>query len=155
MSFVEIPPFITEKEREYFLSKIDDPDWYQHKSTVSAKQSPLQFKQISFRGIAAALMKMDPNTIQDWHTDGINLKRNTLILHPISDNYSPFTCKSGSTSKPIIANTQEKHAVFNNNNVRLNLQIPFVEEYNDVHSNKNSVVWKLLDRFYEENNEQY
>ena len=153
MSFIEIEPFVTEAERQYFLLKIDEPNWYQHKSTVSGRKSPLQFKEIEYRGIKAALMKMDPNTTQDWHTDGIDLKRNTLVLHPLTKNYSPFMSKDGSSTKPIIANTQAKHAVFNNENVRLNLQIPFSAAFDDVHADKNSVVWKLLNRFYKENNE--
>lgn len=153
MSFIEIEPFITDEERKYCLSKIDDYDWYQHKSTVSGSKSPLQFKKIEYRGIEAALMKMDPNTTQGWHTDGINLKRNTVIIHPLTNNYAPFVSEGGSSTNPIIANTQVKHAVFNNENVRLNLQIPFPDAFYDVHSDKNSVLWKLLNRFYRENNE--
>lgn len=94
-------------------------------------------------------MKMDPNTIQDWHTDGVNLKRSTVIIHPLTDNYSPFKSKQGESIQPIIANTQEDHAVFNNNNVRMNLQIPFDVDYNDA-LDYNSVVSKTLREFYGE-----
>ena len=154
MSFTEIEPFVTDNEREHFLSRIDEPNWYQHKSTVSGRQSPLQFKPVTYRGIQAFLMKMDPNTIQEWHTDSVKMQRNTLIIHPLTENYSPFMSENGSSTKPIIADTQSKHAVFNNDQARLNLQIPFPDLYNDVHADKNSVVWKLLNRFYKENNEQ-
>ena len=153
MSFREIDPFVTDAERQHLLSRINDLNWYQHKSTVSGRLSPLQFKRINFRGVEAALMKMDPNTTQDWHTDGINLKRSTLILHPLTDNYSPFMSEQGQSDKPIIANTQTKHAVFNNNVYRLNLQIPFDVDYNDA-IQYNSPVWKLLNKFYKENYEQ-
>jgi len=152
VSFIEIQPFITKQEKQQFLLRMHEPGWYQHKSTVSGRLSPLQFKQIKFRGIDAALMKMDPNTVQDWHTDGINLKRSTLILHPLTDEYAPFTVEDGHSSNPIIANTQAKHAVFNNNNYRLNLQIPFDLEYYQA-IKYNSDVWKLLNSFYKENNE--
>lgn len=154
MSFIEIEPFVTEEEKLYFFTKIDEDDWYHHKSTVSGRQSPLQFKEIEYRGVRAALMKMDPNTTMWWHTDGISLNRPTVIIHPLTNNYSPFLSEDGFSSKPIIANTQAKHAVFNNENIRLNLQIQFPDLYNDVHADKNSVVWKLLNRFYKENNEQ-
>ena len=154
MSFIEIEPFVTKAERQSFLFRIDESDWYHHKSTVSGRQSPLQFKPIIYRGVSACLMKMDPNTIQEWHTDSVKMQRNTLILHPLTENYSPFMGKDGSSTKPIIANAQSKHAVFNNENIRLNLQIPFPNAFDDVHADKNSVVWKLLNRFYKENNEQ-
>lgn len=153
MGFTEIMPFVTEKEREYFLSFLHDDDWYKHKSTVSGRESPLQFKAVKFREIDAYLMKMDPNTTQDWHTDSLKNNRATLILHPLTENYAPFQSLEGATSKPIIADVQSKHAVFNNNNIRMNLQIPFNIPYRDIHSDKNSVVWKLLNRFYKENDD--
>jgi len=152
MSFTEIESFVTDEERQYFLSRIDESDWYQHKSTVSGRLSPLQIKRVTFRGVDAALLKMDPDTTQDFHTDGVNLKRSTVIIHPLTDNYAPFTSEQGQSSKPIIANTQASHAVFNNNNTRLNLQIAFDVDYNDAIED-NSIVWNLLNRFYKENNE--
>jgi len=152
MSFVEIAPFVTEQEKQYFLSRINETDWHQHKSTVSGRLSPLQFKRISYRGVEAALMKMDPNTTQDWHTDGVNLKRSTVILHPLTEDYAPFMSEVGQSSRPIIANTQAKHAVFNNSNSRMNLQIPFDIDYNEAIQD-NSEVRHILNRFYEENYE--
>lgn len=152
MSFTEIESFVTDQERQYFLSRISESDWYQHKSTVSGRLSPLQIKRVTFRGVDAALLKMDPDTTQDFHTDGVNLKRSTVIIHPLTDNYAPFISEQGQSSKPIIANTQASHAVFNNNNTRLNLQIAFDVDYNDAIED-NSIVWNLLNRFYKENNE--
>ena len=152
MSFTEIKPFVTEQEKEYFLSRLYEPDWYQHKSTVSGRLSPLQFKRIEYRGVEAALMKMDPYEVQGWHTDGVELKRSTVILHPLTDNYAPFSSMSGSSTTPIIANTQSKHAVFNNDKHRMNLQLAFDVDYN-VGILDNSPIWKLLNRFYKENNE--
>lgn len=149
MNFREIPVFVTQDERAYFLSKITDTDWHQHRSTASGQLSPLQYKRIVYRGIEAGLMKMDANAIQDWHTDGVNLKRSTVIIHPLTDNYSPFKSKQGESVHPIIADTQQDHAVFNNNNVRMNLQIPFDVDYNDA-LDYNSVVSKTLRRFYGE-----
>ena len=150
MTFTEIKPFVTQQERALFLSRIDEQDWYQHRSTVSGQQSPLQFKRITYRGVDAALMKMDPNTIQNWHTDGVTLKRSTLILHPLTEKYAPYTTKTSQSVCPVIANTQAEHAVFNNNQIRLNLQIPFDVEYNEAMQD-NSIVWNMLNRFYEEN----
>lgn len=159
MSFTEIEPFVTDEERQYLLSRIDEENWFQHKSTVSGLLSPLQLKSIEYRGVSATLLKMDPNTTQDFHTDGVVLKRNTVIIHPLTDNYAPFSIEQISptqlldqSAKPIIANTQARHAVFNNNNTRLNLQIPFNVDYNDSIQD-NSEVWNLLNRFYKENNE--
>lgn len=149
MSFIEIKPFVTKIEKEHFLSMINETDWYQHKSTVSGRLSPLQFKRIEYRGVEAALMKMDPNTIQDWHTDGIHLKRSTLIIHPLTDDYAPFSSHVGLSDKPIVANTQEPHAVFNNDSIRMNLQIAFDVEYNDA-IDYNSDVSKMLRNFYEQ-----
>jgi len=154
VSFTEINPFITEKERLFFISMEDSDDWIQHKSSVSGRLSPLFYKTIEYRGIKSYLLKMHPNAVQDWHTDGVTLKRNTLILHPLTENYAPYRSIDGVSAKPIIADTQVKHSVVNNEYTRMNLQIPFIESYKDVHANKNSVVWKLLNKFYKENNEQ-
>ena len=152
MSFTEIKPFLTDEEKQRFLARIDEDEWHQHKSTVSGKLSPLQFKRDKLRGIDVLLMKMDPNAVQDWHTDGVTLKRNTLILHPITDNYAPFQSEQGESTQPIIADTQARHAVFNNESTRLNLQIPFDVDYNDA-IKEDSPVWDVLNKLYKDDNE--
>ena len=154
MSFIEIPPFVTEKERLFFISMDDSDDWIQHKSSVSGRLSPLFYKIVYYRGIKSYLLKMYPNAVQDWHTDGVTLKRNTLILHPLTENYAPYRSIDGESTKPIIADTQVKHSVVNNEYTRMNLQIPFVYSYKDVLDDDNNIVWKLLDKFYKENDEQ-
>ena len=151
MSFTVIKSFVTNEERQYLLSKIDEEDWYQHTSS-KGRPSPIQLKPVKYRNVNAVLLKLNPNTTQDFHTDGVNFKRRTVIIHPLTDNYAPFISKQGKSTKPIIANTQVSHAVFNNNTTRLNLQIPFDIDYNDAVQD-NSEVWNLLNRFYKENNE--
>ena len=91
MSFIEVNPFVTDEEKNFFLSKIDEDDWIQHRNTKSGTLSPLNFKgPFVFRKHEVFLMKMYPNAVQDWHTDGVQFKRSTLILHPLTDNYAPF-----------------------------------------------------------------
>ena len=150
MSFIEVNPFVTDEEKNFFLSKIDEDDWIQHRNTKSGTLSPLNFKgPFVFRKHEVFLMKMYPNAVQDWHTDGVQFKRSTLILHPLTDNYAPFQSETDQSDKVIIADTQSKHAVFNNKETRLNLQIFFDVDYSEAIKD-NSIVWKTLKSFWNE-----
>ena len=161
--FKEIEPFLTNDEINEYLSMVDADGWHRHKSTQSGRVSPLQFKAVKFRNIVtnffkpddvenAMIMKMDPNEEMWWHTDGVG-KRQTTIIHPIhpSTDYAPFETRDEGkyyqSSKPIIANTLAEHAVFNNDNVRLNLQIPFNIEFEDA-IQEDSIVMKTLKQIY-------
>ena len=91
---------------------------------------------------------MNPNAKQDWHTDGILLKRNSVIIHPISSNYAHCLTKDGNFNKTAILNTQKEHAVFNNSEIRLNLQIPLDVNFDYLVKNKNCSHWKFIDSLY-------
>lgn len=128
-----IDDFITDEERAHLLSQVDGDGFVQHKSTVSGELSPLMFKPVKFRNFSrASIMKMLPNTTQEMHVDGANLKRNTLIIHPLTSNYAPIVTQAGDVHQTAIVNTQEPHAVFNNDNVRVNLQLPFDVDFVDL-----------------------
>lgn len=161
--FKEIKPFLTDDEINEYLSMLDADDWHRHKSTKSGRESPLQFKAVKFRDIEtnffkpedvenAMIMKMEPNEEMWWHTDGVG-KRQTTIIHPIhpSTDYAPFETRDGDKhykcGNPIIANTLAEHAVFNNDNIRLNLQIPFNITFEEA-IEENSIVMKTLNLIY-------
>lgn len=149
MSFIEIDPFLTKEEIEYFKSFAEQDGWQGHKSTVSGRSTGLQYRGVQFRGKLTMLSKLDPNVKLDWHTDGINLGRHTTLLHPVTDDYAPFMCEDGQTTKPALVNTQARHAVFNNNNIRLNLQIPFSVDFEEVKADSDHWVWKEIEKLYE------
>lgn len=84
-SYFKIANFVTTEERECLLSLRESDDFIQHKSTKSGKLSPLNFLPIKFRNFERAwIMKMIPHAEQEMHTDGENLGRNVLIIHPLS-----------------------------------------------------------------------
>lgn len=148
-SYYEIPNFLTQEERIYFLSLIDT-EFINHKSTKTGKASPLNFLPVEFRGIdRVLLMKMLPNVEQSWHTDGANLKRHSVIIHPITDNYAPLCTREGNTTLTAIVNTQVEHAVFNNDYTRLNLQIPIDLPFEELIENKDNDYWKMIEGLYE------
>lgn len=135
MKYLKIQPFLTEEESSYYLTEALKPDgFFAHKSTKSGRSTYLNFKPIEFKGLErCALAMVEPNDTVDWHTDGT---RDTVIIHPLSDNYAPCTTLDGEVSGPIILNVREKHAVFNNDQIRVSLQIfcpmkfsPNIEDY--------------------------
>lgn len=149
LSYHIIPDFLTLQEHEYFLSLIDSDDFINHKSTRTGLSSPLNFLPIEFRGIdRVLLMKMNPNAEQPWHVDGENLKRNSVIIHPVTKNYAPLVTKEGKVTQTAIVNTQVEHAVFNNENTRLNLQIPIDMPFEELLKNKDNKHWKLIEGLY-------
>lgn len=144
-----IPDFITNEEREYFLSLIDSEDFINHRSTRTGLPSPLNFLPIQFRGLERAfLMKMNPNAEQPWHVDGVNLRRHSVIIHPITENYAPLVTLDGEVTETAIVNTQVEHAVFNNDCVRMNLQIPIDMPFEDLINDRTDENWKLIEGLY-------
>lgn len=124
-SFKIINDFLTYEEVRTYLEMIDDPNFVNHRSTITGEPSPLNFLPVEFRGIERVLlMKMEPHAVQDWHTDGKNLGRNCVIIHPLTDNYAHAETEDGIIEGTAILNTQKRHAVFNNESIRMNLQIP-------------------------------
>ena len=77
-------------------------------------------------------MMMKPNTTQDWHTDMKG--RNAVLIYPLSpeEDYAHCEFESDSINFPAIVNTQMKHRVVNNNNIRVNLQVAFNKDMNEV-----------------------
>ena len=151
-SYYQLPDFLTDIEKEHFLSLIDSPDFINHKSTNTGIASPLNFLPVEFRGIdRVLLMKMYPNAVQDWHTDGVGLRRHSVIIHPLTKDYACAQTNDGEINGTAILNTQAKHAVFNNNTTRMNLQIPIDESFENLIQNKDSKHWKIIERLYNDN----
>lgn len=147
-SFIKIDDFVTKEEKVHLLSLAESSNFIQHSSTKSGKASSLNFLPIQFRNFQRAwIMKMYPNARQEMHTDGKDLGRNVLIIHPLTENYAPTITQHGEINTTAIINTQEYHAVYNNNNLRINLQIPFPYNFEDI-LNKSHKFWKDLMELY-------
>lgn len=98
-------------------------DWINHSSTVTGKKSALHFMPCKYKDFKrVALMKMEPNTTQDWHVDG---NRTTVLIYPLSDNYAPGETRNSKYYGPALVDVTKEHAVFNNEYTRINLQIGF------------------------------
>jgi hypothetical protein len=144
-----IPNFVTDDERSYFLSLADSENFVNHKSTITGKSSALHFLPVYFRGLERiSIMKMMPNAVQDWHIDGVNLKRHSVIIHPLSDNYAPLMTVNGEVNTTAIINTQVEHAVFNNDSIRINLQIPIDLPFEILMKNKKHTYWNMIEGLY-------
>jgi hypothetical protein len=147
-AYILLDNFVTHEEKVHLLSLVDSEDFIQHKSTKSGKVSPLNFLPIRFRNFERAwIMKMYPGAVQEMHTDGENLGRNVLIIHPLTDNYAPIVTQNGEVTTTAIINTQEYHAVYNNDNVRVNLQIPFPYNFEDI-QDKSHEFWDTIKELY-------
>lgn len=126
-----LPAFLSEQVKQELLDigmNLKDEDWTVHKSTRTGKPSVLNFYDLkkTFHGRNCYLLMIRPNEVQDWHTDGGS--RNTALIYPLSENYAPCSFDQGETIEPIFLNTQAKHAVFNNSNKRINLNISFKDD---------------------------
>ena len=152
-SYKIIPPFLSAIEIDFFKAQAEEKsaEFINHKSTKTGEPSPLNFLPIEFRGIErVCIMKMLPHSEMPWHTDGTNLKRNTLIIHPLSDDYAPLVTKQGEVTTTALVNTQEEHAVFNNtDSSRLNLQIPLDIDFEELVANKKHKAWEFIERLYQ------
>ena len=126
--------FLTIKEKDHYLELAKKENWINHTSTHSGRKSMLYFMPCEYKEFErVALMKMNPNTTQDWHKDG---NRNTVLIYPLSKNYAPGTTRAGEYNGPTLLDVSKEHAVFNNNATRINLQIGFNEGIREV--------WNLL-----------
>ena len=128
LTHYELPQFLA-KETKKKLSEIGmqlkDEEWTVHHSTKTGKPSVLNFYNLKrkFYSRNCYLLMIRPNAVQDWHTDGG--KRNTALIYPLTQDYAPCKFEVGETTAPMFLNTQARHAVFNNNNKRINLNISF------------------------------
>lgn len=134
LSYYELPEFLDSDTKSRLLQigiSLKDEDWTVHKSTRTGKASVLNFYDLNmtFHGRNCYLLMIRPQAIQDWHTDGG--KRNTALIYPLSENYAPCSFEQGQTDRPMFLNTQSKHAVFNNDEKRINLNISFEEDIDD------------------------
>lgn len=148
-SFLILKDFLLKTEKKYLLSLIDTGGYQTHYNTTDNTPSPLMFKPINFRNIEnAKLMKMLPNVKQEMHTDEVkNNKRKTILIHPLTNNYSPCITKDGLVSQTALINTQSEHAVYNNDNTRLNLQIAFDIDFK-YFLDKTHSIWKFINSLY-------
>jgi len=134
LSHYELPEFLDTEVKDRLLRigmSLKDEDWTTHKSTKTRKPTVLNFYDLNmtFHGRNCYLLMIRPNAVQEWHTDGG--KRNTALIYPLSEDYAPCSFEHAEISKPMFLNTQVRHAVFNNSNKRINLNISFEEDIED------------------------
>ena len=121
-------------ELGYKKKRIDGEKTNPFDLAIHSYKSVLHFMPCKYKDFErVALMKMDPNAIQDWHTDG---NRTTVLIYPLSDNYAPGETRNGKYHGPALVDVTKEHAVFNNDHTRINLQIGFNERIEKV--------WDLL-----------
>lgn len=134
LTHYELPKFLSNEVKQELLDigmNLKDEDWTVHKSTRTGIPSVLNFYDLkrTFHGRNCYLVMIRPNAVQDWHTDGG--KRNTALIYPLTEDYAPCKFQPGETTSPMFLNTQSRHAVFNNNNKRINLNISFEDDIED------------------------
>jgi len=134
LSHYELPEFLDPKVKYRLLRigmSLKDEDWNTHKSTRTGKPTVLNFYDLNmtFHGRNCYLLMIRPNAVQEWHTDGG--KRNTALIYPLSEDYAPCSFEHAEISKPMFLNTQVRHAVYNNSNKRINLNISFEDDIED------------------------
>ncbi len=135
MNYYRLPDFLTQKKKDELLNlaySLKENDWYHHVNSKTGTQSPLNFYELKekFFGKKTSLMLIYPNQEQNWHTD-IKEIRNTAMIYPLSDNYEPCHVDEDLVDFPAFINVQVRHAVFNNNEPRINLQASFIEPIED------------------------
>ena len=135
MNYYRLPDFLTQKKKDELLNlaySLKENDWYHHVNSKTGTQSPLNFYELKeqFFGKKTSLMLIYPNQKQKWHTD-IKEIRNTAMIYPLTDNYAPCHVDEDLVDFPAFINVQIRHAVFNNNEPRINLQASFIEPIED------------------------
>jgi len=134
LNYIKLKDFLSDNQKEKLLKQAHETtDWIVHKSSKSGRLSPLHFTKIDYTlyGRQALLMMMKPNTIQDWHTDMKG--RNAVLIYPLTDDYAPCEVGEDRITFPALINTQVKHRVINNNNIRINFQVPFEESMEEAY----------------------
>lgn len=150
-NYLELPQFMTDAEKQDYLHHVVDGEFIVHKSSQTGKPSVLKFYPlpVQFRHIERSyLLAINPNDVQGWHVDSDKLRRNSVLIHPISDNYAPCSTEDGDSSECIIMNTQARHAVFNNDSTRVNLQIPLDYDYDEFIDDYAHPVWGMILSLY-------
>ena len=59
--------------------------------------------------------------------------RNAVLIYPLTDDYAPCEVGEDRITFPALINTQVKHRVINNNNIRINFQVPFEESMEEAY----------------------
>mgnify|MGYP001184141965 FL=1 len=133
-NYIKLKEFLTPSQKESLLKQAHETtDWIVHKSSKSGKLEPLHFKRIDTHivGSKELLMMMKPNAIQDWHTDMKG--RNAVLIYPLTEDYAPCEVGEDLITFPALINTQVNHRVVNNNNIRINFQVPFEESMEEAY----------------------
>lgn len=135
-TFHRLPNFLSPEQKKELIEIFRGAavPWIIHRSSKSGKISPLHFVRINYTlyGRHALLMMMKPNTTQDWHTD--KKGRNAVMIYPLmpENNYAYCEIENDRIDFPALINTQLKHRVINNDNIRLNLQVSFEEDIDEI-----------------------
>jgi hypothetical protein len=139
---------------DLILDALTSTDYYYHNSTKSKAYTNLDFLPRQYDCVSnlfmlkpsmMSLLKIDPNKLVDWHTDAKSLKRQTVIIFPLTENYAPCTIETGDIPYMdcYAFNTQLKHKVQNNNQTRISLQLFYdmpIEELRRIHVVENGLV---------------
>lgn len=134
LSYRKLNEFLTKEEKQFYLNLSKSEGWINHKSTKTGISSVLYFLPCKYKNYdRVALMKMKPNAIQEWHVDG---NRKCVIIYPLSDNYANGVVKGNNLVESyegvVLLDVTKDHAVFNNNHTRINLQISFDKDIDEV-----------------------
>lgn len=149
-SFFTLKEFLTKEEKNDLIEIANTVKFKLHKPHVGeqSENEPINVHHLSFRDHDwCGMIKLNPNINQPWHVDG---RTYAVIIHPLipKDDYAPLCTKHGKATTPVILNTQAPHAVFNNNNIRVNLQIPLFVPYEDLYDDRNHKIWEVINRLY-------
>jgi len=149
-SFFSLEEFLTKEEKSDLIEAANTVEFKLYTPSVGEqlKTEPINVHPFPFRDHdSSGLLKLNPNSTQPWHVDG---RTYAVIIHPLipEDDYAPLCTKHGEATTPVILNTQAPHAVFNNDNVRVNLQIPLFVPYEDLYNDRNHNIWKVINRLY-------
>lgn len=142
-------------KRDLILEALSSNDYYYHNSTKSDTYTNLDFlprtydyinDMFNLKPSMMSLVKIDPNKLVDWHTDAKTLKRQTVIIFPLTEHYAP--CEVKDMGKiPYMScyafNTQIKHRVQNNDKTRISLQLFYdipIEELRRIHVIENGLI---------------
>ena len=135
MYYFKIDLQLSEEIKQSLVEEaLSSDDYYYHSSTKSNTYTNLDFLPREYKDIRSmfqlqpgimSLLKIDPNKLVDWHTDTKTMGRQTVVIFPLTSNYSPCTIEEGDIPYMdcYAFNTQLKHKVQNNTETRISLQL--------------------------------
>lgn len=129
----------------------EDMDYYDHFSTGKKRYTNLQFLFIDnledmcsellddfkIKPHKLSIIRVNPHKVVDWHVDSPKFKRSTVIIFPLQPDKNYAACETEYGIIPYMNcyafNTNVKHTVVNNDNVRLSLQMFYDIDIEEMH----------------------